>query len=89
MCTNPPHLIEDSVSHAVVKSLRTELKMAAQRPLRGKLGHHAEGVKCHAHQSENTGVAEHAHDGELLTEVLVLLHQAVSLVGVLKYLHCH
>jgi len=66
-----------------------KVKVIIERRLRGQLNHHAEGAEDHTHQGHYTRVIKVAHDGQLLTKVLVLLEEDVLLVWPSEHLHCH
>ena len=77
------------MSNLVLEALGAKVKMVCERALRCQLHHHAEGAECDTNQGDDPRVVQVAHDGQLLTKVLVLLQDNVMFVRSLKYLHCH
>ena len=73
----------------MLEAVGTKVKMVCERALRCQLHHHAEGAECDANQGDDPRVVQVAHDGQLLTKVLVLLQENIMFVWSLEYLHCH
>ena len=63
--------------------------MVLQGPHWCQFEHHGQRFQADAHQCHHSWVLELAHDGQLLTKVLIATQHDVFVVTLAKYLHCH
>ena len=63
--------------------------MVLQGPHWCQFEHHGQRFQADAHQCHHSWVLELAHDGQLLTKVLIATQHDVFVVTLAKHLHCH
>ena len=77
------------MGHVALHAPGAEHEVVAKRPEWRQLQHHTEWLETDAHERDDPGVVELAHDGQLLAEVLVAVEKDVFGVPLSEDFHCY
>ncbi len=75
--------------HVALHAPGAECEVVAKRPEWCQLQHHAEWLETDPYERDYPGVVELAHDGQLLTEILVTVEEDVLGVPLSEDFYCH
>lgn len=77
------------MGHVALHAPGAEREVVTKRPEWRQLQHHAEGFETDPYERDDPGVVELAHDGQLLTKVLVAVEENVLGVPLSEDFHCY
>ena len=77
------------MSHVTLHAPGAEGEVVAKRPKWCQLQHHAEWLETDPYERDHSGMVELAHDGQLLTEILVAIEEDILGISLSEDFHCY